>query len=78
MFGFFDGPVKILNVLTFDMLYLPAVAEKAGSDLFGKGQVGIPFDSDLVIKIEVNQVAQAQMPGQRSCFGGDSFHEVTI
>src|SRR5210317_2350373 len=60
------------------MLDVPAVAEVAGGDLFAESQVGVAFDGDLVVKIQVDQVAQSQMAGEGSRFGRNSFHQVAV
>jgi hypothetical protein len=43
------------------MLIMRGVAEVAGGDLFGEGLVGVALDGDLVVEVEIDQVAQTQM-----------------
>ncbi len=78
MLGLFNRPIEILDIFAFDVLHMPAVAEVAGGDLFAEGEVGITLDGDLVVEVEVDQVAEAQMPGQRGRLCSDPFHQVAI
>src|SRR5271170_4883496 len=57
---------------------IPAIAEKPGGDVFGEGDVCIPFDGDVVVVVDPAEVVQAQMPGQRSRLRRDPFHHATV
>ena len=57
-FGLVNGLVKFWNILAFDVLNVPAVAEEASGDLFCERQSGVSFDGDFVVEVNVDQIAK--------------------
>jgi hypothetical protein len=58
---------------------VPAVGAEAGVDvLAGECQRGRPVDRDPVVVVDVDQTAQAEMPGQRRGLGADALHQIAI
>ena len=58
--------------------HLPAVGLEAGLHTFRKGDVRAAFDGDLVVVVQVDQLAQAQGAGQGGGFRGHAFHQVAV
>src|SRR5690348_15353670 len=77
--GGFDSLAYSFKVVHIaDVLYMPAIALKTRADILSKGQVGVAFDGDMVVIVEVNQLAKLEVTGDRSGFRGDAFHQVAI
>ncbi len=57
---------------------LPAIRLEALRAILGEGDVGTGGERDVVVVIQADQLAEFQMPGQRSRFAGDTFHQVTV
>ena len=57
---------------------MPAACLKPLGDIFGKGNSGGAGQRDVILVVDINQFAQAQMSGQRRCLFADPFHQVAI
>ena len=57
---------------------LPAVALVALGHIFGEREVGWAIERDVVGVVEVDELAELEMAGERRCLGTDTFHEVAI
>ncbi|OPZ82383.1 MAG: hypothetical protein BWY76_02731 [bacterium ADurb.Bin429] len=58
--------------------YLPAVGAEAGAHVFAEGDVGVAFNGDFVVIVEVNESAESQRARQAGGFGGDTFLQVAV
>ncbi len=56
----------------------PADRFKTAVDIDAGGQLGSTFDGDLVVVVQHDQLAQAQVSGQIDRFVGDAFHQAAI
>jgi hypothetical protein len=54
--GPLQGGVDFRQVLTLHPLHVPAVGEKAGRHLLAEGEIGLSFDGDAIVEVEVDQV----------------------
>ena len=52
-----ESRLDLLTVVTVDALNVPTVAFEAFLDVFGEGQAGVAFDGDVVVVVEVDQLA---------------------
>src|SRR5579863_611604 len=68
--------VEIVGVL--DRLRMPAVGVEAPDDVLGKSHVGVTVDRDVVIVVEVDEVAETEMSGERARLARDAFHHVAV
>src|SRR5215469_17267382 len=57
---------------------MPSISIKAPHDVLGKTQFGMAIDRDVVVIVEEDQVAEADMTRDRRCLVRDAFHQVTI
>jgi len=73
-----DGGGDALQVVSVHALHVPAVGLEAPAPVLGEGQVGAALDGDAVVVVEVDELAQAQVAGQRGGLGGDAFHQVAV
>ena len=69
--------VEVVHVV--DVLDVPAVGLEPGAlVLNGEGERGRAVDRDPVVVVEVGQLAEAEVAGDRGCFRGDALHQVAI
>jgi len=66
------------TVLAINVLNMPAVSLEAFAAILREGEVCGTLDGDAVVIIDVDQVAQAQMAGQRSRLRRHTFHQVAV
>ena len=72
-----EQPVHVLGVL--HPLHVPPVGVHPRGMVLGvKGDRGAPVDRDPVVVVANDQLAQAEVPGDRSCFLGDALHHVPV
>ena len=69
--------VAIVGDLT-EVLDMPAVRLEPQTNVVAIGERGIAIDGDVVVVVDADQVAEALVPGQRSGFVTDAFHEATV
>ncbi len=65
-------------VALFDPLDVPPESGETGHTVFGKGDLRAPFDRDVVVGIEDDELAQPQVAGLRPGLGRDPFLQVAI
>lgn len=58
--------------------YIPPVGQKPGGDVFGKRDVGVAFDRDVVVVVDPAEIVEPEVRGQRRRFGRHAFHEAAI
>ena len=61
-----------------DAGYIPAIAHKAGGNIFAERQFGLAFNGDVVVVVNPAEIAELEMPGQGSGLTRHAFHHVTI
>ena len=62
--GRFQGSVDRRHIVAVgDLLHMPAVGVEALVHLFGEGEIGGAIDGDVVVVIEIDQLAKLQMSG---------------
>ena len=67
------------NVITISHRnYLPPVCSKTAANIFGKGAVRIPFNGNIVIIIQIYQLAETKGACKGCCLRGYPLHQVTI
>ena len=57
---------------------VPAVGAEARGHVLGEGEVGGALDGDLVVVVEDDELAEAEVAGEGGGLGGDALHEVTV
>ena len=57
---------------------LPAVGLEPPGDILGESNISASLNGNTVIVIQVDELAQAQRPGQRSRLRSHSLHKVTV
>src|SRR5262249_34266354 len=64
--GEIEGAKHLLLIIgVAHMENVPAQAQEAGSNVFGKGDFGVTFDRDPVRIVDPAELVEPQMPGQR-------------
>ncbi len=78
--GRVDGVGQGRQIVTpvANILDVPAITAKPLPHVIRIRQGGIPFDTDMVIIIDKDQLAQPQMPGQRGGFVRRALHKVAV
>ena len=72
--GFDRGRV----VSIFDCRSMPTVRLEALRHIFGKREIGEAFNRYLVVVVEIDQLAEFEVTGERGSFRRDAFHQVSI
>jgi hypothetical protein len=74
-----DRRVDRLQVIPVrDPLYLPAVGLESPGRIGARGERGGAFDSDAVVVVEADQLAETKMTGQGRGLMGDALHEIAV
>ena len=74
-----DGGVESRQVVAVGHgLRVPAVGVEARHAVLGEGQLGGAVERDEVVVVEHDELAQAEMAGQRGRLGGHALHEVAV
>ena len=75
----FDGFVNRFNVVAIvHDLNVPAVGFVTLGAVFGEGDGGVAFDRNMVVVVQVKNVVELQMAGQRRRFARDAFHQIAV
>ena len=61
-----------------EVLHVPAVRLVALADVLGERQLGVALDRDVVLVVERDQPAEAEVAGQRGRLAGDPLLEVAV
>jgi hypothetical protein len=70
---------QAVHVLTVDRaLYVPAAGHEARAHVLAEADVGRAIDRDAVVVVEEDQIAEAQVSGQRGRLGADALHHVAV
>ena len=57
---------------------IPAITEKAGRDVLGKGDARIAFDGDVIVVVNPAEVIERQMAGERCRFRTHALHHAAV
>ena len=78
-FRFFDSLRDLFGIVAIvDVAYVPIVGFKALTNVFGEAQAGGSGEGDVIVIVEKDELAEAQMAGERGGFLADAFHEVAV
>ena len=61
-----------------EVLDVPAVGLEALADVVGVGQLGRPVDRDVVVVVDADQPAEAEVAGERRGLVADALHEAAV
>ena len=70
--------IERIEVFAGGRLDMPTRRLEALRDVFAERQTGRAVDRDLVVVVQVDEVAEAEMTGERRRFVRDAFHQVAI
>ncbi len=73
-----DGSADSLRILAIDGLDVPAEGLEAGGDVFAERDVGAGGEGDVVLVVEVDNLAELEVAGNGGGFEGDAFHDVAV
>ena len=77
--GGVDGGLEAVEAdVLAEVLDVPAVGLVALADVLAEGERGVALDRDVVVVVEDDQPAEAEVPGQRAGLGGDALLEVAV
>ncbi len=74
----FDRLGDRLSIVAVDLVDFPPHGPETTGHVLGEGDVGAAVDGDVVVVVEIEELAQTEVTGDRRCFGGDPFHEVAV
>jgi hypothetical protein len=57
---------------------VPAIGFKTAADILGEIDFGSSGERDVILIVEIDQLAQLQMPGQRCGLLADAFHQIAV
>ena len=69
---------RVEIVAVGDVLDMPAVGFEALRRVVREGEVGGPVDSDAIVVVESDQLAELQVTGERGGFVRDALHQVAV
>ena len=67
-----------VRVAVLDAQHLPAVRLVAAQDVLGEGLRGRAVERDVVVVVEIHELAELQVPGQRTRLTRDALHQVAV
>ena len=73
-----EGGADLVRVHAVDLLHMPADSAEAGRDVLREGEADGAGQGDLVLVVEIDQLAELEVTGERSGLGGDPFHQVAV
>ena len=75
----FDGFRQRLEIVRVgDILRVPFVRVEAFDHVLVEAEFGVPVDRHVVVVVEKNDVAQADVAGYRRRLAGDAFHQIAV
>ena len=76
---FLNGASDVLCVISVgNAAGVPTVSLETLADVFGEIKISGSRERDMVLIVQIDQLSQAKMPGQRSGFLGYAFHQIAI
>ena len=80
LLGILDGGENAVEVgvAVLDTESVPAVGLEAGEDVLGETEVGVTIDGDVVVVVEDDDVAEAEVAGEGGGFSGDALLEAAV
>ena len=57
---------------------MPAIGFETSGAVFGEGKIGRTIDGDVVVIVEIDQLAELERARQRCGFGRNALHQVAI
>ena len=66
------------RVVTVDALDMPAIRDEPRPDILGEAERGRTVDRDQVIVVEVDQLAEPEVPGEAGRLRGHALHQVAV
>ncbi len=76
--GGFDGRGDRRAVHAVHTLHMPAVRLEALGPIFRVGQIRAAFDGDVVVVIEIDELAQLEVAGQTGGLAGNALHQIPV
>ncbi len=73
-----DGRGDRRAVHAVDALHMPAIGLKALGPIFRVGQIRAAFDGDVVVVVEIDELAQLEVAGQTGGLAGDALHQIPV
>src|SRR5208282_3732873 len=67
---------EVVRIL--DDLRMPFVSVESPAHVLVKGEFRVPVDSHVIVVVEINDVAQPEMPRDRRCLARYAFHQVAV
>ncbi len=67
-----------VGVAVLDAQGLPAVGRVTGQDVLGEALLRGPVERDVVVVVEVDELSELQVSGERARLGGDPLHEIAV
>ena len=68
----------LVGIHAVDLLHVPADSAEASRNVLRERQADGAGQRDLVLVVEIDQLAQPEMTGERGGLGGDPFHQVAV
>ena len=57
---------------------MPAISFKSLWHIFAESEIGKAFDGDVIVVVEIDELAEFQVAGERRRFRRDAFHQIAI
>ena len=73
-----NGRLHGIAIHAVNRLHMPVIGFKALGPIFGVCQAGIAINGYVIVIVQVDQLAQLEMPSQAGGFAGNAFHHVAI
>ena len=73
-----ERALDLSDVVSVDALREPAVRVEALRDVFGEREARVAVDGDVVVVVEVDEVVELEVAGERRCLRRDAFHEIAV
>src|SRR5215469_18506159 len=75
----FQGTCNEFRVIGVgDSCYFPSVSQETRCNIFGEGNVCVPFDGDPVAVIDPAKIWELEVAGDGGSLAGNPFHHVAI
>ena len=70
-------PVEVVGHLA-ELHDVPAVRLEPHADVVAVGQLGVAVDGDVVVVVDADQLAEAEVAGERGRLVADALHEAAV